>query len=49
MTRARQSLAPGLMDDHLGHCITEGAAEGGDVATEKVREASEAIARPVRS
>jgi len=48
-TRALQSVALGLMDDHLGHCVTEAAAEGGDVAAEKVREASEAIARLVRS
>jgi CsoR family transcriptional regulator, copper-sensing transcriptional repressor len=49
VTRALQSVALGLMDDHLGHCVTEAAAEGGDVAAEKVREASEAIARLVRS
>ena len=48
-TKALQSVALGLMDDHLGHCVTEAAAEGGDVAAEKVREASEAIARLVRS
>jgi CsoR family transcriptional regulator, copper-sensing transcriptional repressor len=49
VTRALQSVALGLMDDHLGHCVTEAAAEGGEVAAEKVREASEAIARLVRS
>ncbi len=49
VTRALQSVALGLMDDHLSHCVTEAAAEGGDVAAEKVREASEAIARLVRS
>ena len=31
------------------HCVTQGAAEGGEVAAAKVREASEAIARLVRS
>ena len=49
VTRALQSVALGLMDDHLGHCVTEAAAEGGEVAAEKVHEASEAIARLVRS
>ena len=48
-TRALQSVALGLMEDHLGHCVAEAAAEGGEVADAKVREASEAIARLVRS
>ena len=48
-TKALQSVALGLMEDHLEHCVTEAAAEGGDVAAAKVREASEAIARLVRS
>src|ERR1700740_2314657 len=41
-TRALQSVALGLMEDHLGHCVTEAVAEGGEVADAKVREASEA-------
>ena len=48
-TRALQSVALGLLEDHLGHCVAEASAEGGDVAAPKVREASEAIARLVRS
>jgi DNA-binding FrmR family transcriptional regulator len=48
-TKALQSVALGLLDDHLAHCVTEAAAEGGDVAEAKVREASEAIARLVKS
>jgi len=48
-TKALQSVALGLMEDHLEHCVTEAAAEGGDVAAAKVREATEAIARLVRS
>ena len=49
VTRALQSVALGLMEDHLGHCVAEANAEGGEVAAAKVREASEAIARLVRS
>ena len=49
VTRALQSVALGLMEDHLGHCVTQAAAEGGDVAAAKVREASDAIARLVKS
>ena len=48
-TKALQSVALGLMEDHLGHCVAQAAAEGGDTATAKVREASAAIARLVRS
>ena len=48
-TKALQSVALGLMEDHLGHCVAEAVAEGGEVADAKVREASEAIARLVRS
>ena len=49
VTRALQSVALGLMEDHLSHCVTQAVAEGGDVAAAKVREASDAIARLVRS
>jgi CsoR family transcriptional regulator, copper-sensing transcriptional repressor len=48
-TRALQSVALGLLEDHLGHCVTQAAAEGGESASAKLREASEAIARLVRS
>jgi CsoR family transcriptional regulator, copper-sensing transcriptional repressor len=49
VTRALESVALGLVEDHLGHCVTQAAAEGGEVAADKVREASDAIARLVRS
>ena len=49
VTRALQSVALGLLDEHLTHCVTEAVAEGGDTADAKVREASDAIARLVRS
>ena len=48
-TKALQSVSLGLLEDHLGHCVTEAVAEGGDTATEKVREASAAIARLVKA
>jgi CsoR family transcriptional regulator, copper-sensing transcriptional repressor len=48
-TKALQSVALGLMEDHLEHCVTEAVAEGGEVTAAKVHEASEAIARLVRS
>ncbi len=48
-TRALESVALGLLEEHLGHCVAEAIAEGGDTAAEKVREASDAVARLVRS
>jgi DNA-binding FrmR family transcriptional regulator len=48
-TKALQSVALALLDDHLGHCVAEATAEGGDVADMKIKEASAAIARLVRS
>lgn len=48
-TKALQAVALGLVDEHLRHCVSEAAAEGGPVADEKVAEASAAIARLVRS
>ena len=49
MTKTLQSVALGLLEEHLGHCVANAVAEGGDAATDKVREASDAIARLVRS
>jgi DNA-binding FrmR family transcriptional regulator len=47
-TRALQAVAVGLLEGHLAHCVVDAAREGGD-PTAKVKEASEAIARLVRS
>lgn len=49
MNRALESVALGLLDDHLDHCVTEAATAGGDEAHRKLKEASQAIARIVRS
>ncbi|MGH3263338.1 MAG: metal-sensitive transcriptional regulator [Trebonia sp.] len=48
-TRALQSFSLGLLDAHLAGCVIDAAQRGGAEAEEKVREASEAIARLVRS
>ena len=48
-TKALQAVAIELLDDHLSHCVADALAEGGDVAQEKVAEASAAVARLVRS
>jgi DNA-binding FrmR family transcriptional regulator len=48
-TRALQAVSIALLDEHLKHCVSEAIAEGGQSAELKVREASDAIARLVRS
>jgi DNA-binding FrmR family transcriptional regulator len=48
-TSALESVALGLLEEHLGHCVAQAIAEGGDTATAKIREASDAVARLVRS
>ncbi|WP_219418207.1 metal-sensitive transcriptional regulator [Pseudonocardia nigra] len=48
-TKALEAVALGLLDEHLKHCVTQAAAEGGTLADEKVAEASAAIARLVKS
>ena len=42
-------MALTLLDDHMNHCVREAAEKGGEEADEKMQEASEAIARLVRS
>lgn len=49
VTRALENVALSLLENHLGHCVTEAREQGGAVAAEKLQEASAAIARLVRS
>ena len=48
-TRALQSVALELLDDHMAHCVADAVRSGGDEAGAKLGEASAAIARLVRS
>lgn len=47
--KALQSVSLALLDEHLQHCVRQAVAEGGRDADDKVAEASQAIARLVRS
>jgi DNA-binding FrmR family transcriptional regulator len=49
MTSALQSVALGLLEEHLSHCVVDAAATGGPEADQRLAEASAAIARLVRS
>ena len=48
-SRALQSFALGLLDEHMAHCLVEAARVGGEEEETKLKEASDAIARLVRS
>src|SRR6218665_166881 len=50
ITKALQVVAPGLLDEHLKHCVLDAAKQGDDAAAaEKIKEATDAINRLVRS
>ncbi len=49
MTKALQSVALVLLDEHMAHCVVDAARQGGHESEVKLKEASDAIARLVRS
>jgi len=49
VNKALQSVAVGLVEDHLGHCVRDAVAAGGESADQKVAEATQAIARLLRT
>jgi len=48
-TKALQAFSLSLLEEHLATCVVDAAREGADQAQVKVKEASDAIARLVRS
>ena len=46
---ALESVAIGLLDEHVRHCVADAVLEGGDAADERLTEATAAIARLVKS
>ena len=48
-TKALQAVALSLLEDHLNHCVAEVIVVGGPLGAEKVREATAAVERLVRS
>ncbi|GAB2569431.1 hypothetical protein GCM10027033_27140 [Leucobacter ruminantium] len=49
LTRALQTVATGLLDDHLTHCVLDAAKLSDEAAIEKIQEATRAINRLIRS
>jgi DNA-binding FrmR family transcriptional regulator len=48
-TKALQGFALALLEEHMSTCVVDAAAQGGEEASVKVKEATDAIARLVRS
>ncbi len=49
VTRALQSVAVNLLDEHLRHCVADAITHGGPEGDEKVTEATRAVERLLRS
>ena len=49
VNKALQSVAVGLLDEHLRHCVAQAVAAGGREADDKLSEASAAIERLLKS
>ncbi len=48
-TKALEAVALGLLEEHLTHCVADASRAGGAAADARIKEASSAIARLVRS
>ena len=49
VTKALQSVAVGLLDDHLRHCVLDAVATDGPEAEDKLTEAMAAVERLLKS
>ena len=49
VTKALQSVAVGMLDDHLRHCVADAVSGGGPEAHRKLAEATAAIDRLLKS
>ena len=49
VTRALQSVAVGLLDEHVRHCVRDAAGESSERADAMIEEATRAIERLVRA
>ena len=49
VTKALQSVAVGMLDEHLRHCVADAVLAGGPEGDRKLAEATQAIERLVKS
>ena len=48
-TKALEAVSLGLLEDHMSHCVMHAAQSSDEEGRAKIREASDAVARLVRS
>ncbi|WP_456506505.1 metal-sensitive transcriptional regulator [Arthrobacter sp. UYCu723] len=48
VNKALHAVSLGLLEEHIGHCVVNAAAESGEAGGAKVKEATEAIGRLLR-
>ncbi len=48
-TKGLQSVAVGMFDDHLRHCVADAVAAGGPEAEQKLTEATDAVQRLLKT
>ena len=49
VTSALQGVAVALLEDHMRHCVADAAQHGGEEADVKIKEATDAVIRLLRS
>lgn len=49
ITKGLQAVGLGLLNEHLGHCVVDAARESDEAARVKVDEATDAVARLLRT
>lgn len=49
INKALQSVAVGLFDDHLRHCVATAVTDGGEDAEDRLAEATAAVARLLKT
>ncbi|WP_026530233.1 metal-sensitive transcriptional regulator [Haematomicrobium sanguinis] len=49
VNKALHAVSIGLLEDHINHCVIDAAQESADAGAAKVQEATDAIARLLRS
>lgn len=49
VSKALQSVAVNLLDEHLHHCVSSAISTGGPAGAEKIAEATKAIQRLLKS
>jgi DNA-binding FrmR family transcriptional regulator len=49
INKGLHAVAIGLLQEHLGHCVADAVAHGGDALDQKIEEATKAVDRLLKS